>query len=67
VEVAGEDIQLLQVQMETLQMALLTLAVAVAVAGMVVGMDWAEQVVLVLLLFATQALLNGLQAAQLLV
>jgi hypothetical protein len=67
VEVAGEDIQLFQAQMEMPQMALLTLAVEAEVVVMVVGMDWAEQVVLVLLLFATQVLLNGLQAAQLLV
>jgi hypothetical protein len=43
----------------------LTQAVVAGVAGLQVVV--AEQVVLALLLFATQALLNGLQAEQLLV
>jgi hypothetical protein len=44
---------------------LLTQAVAAEVAGLQVVV--VERAVLVLLLFATQVLLNGLQAAQLLV
>jgi hypothetical protein len=67
VEVAGEDIPAIQAQTEMLQVALLTLVVVEEVAVTVLGMAQVALVALVLLLFATQDLHNGLQAAQLLV